>query len=91
MATVTIYTRQGCEFSREAKDLLDSKDVRYQEIDVTDDPGRHDEMMRRSGRRTTPQVFIDDRHIGGASDLYKLERSGELDGLLGDSVEQPGL
>ncbi|MGX1098360.1 glutaredoxin 3 [Amorphus sp. MBR-141] len=83
MASVTIYTRQFCGFCVAAKRLLDQKGVSYDEIDASGDPGRRQEMIERSnGGRTFPQIFVGDTHVGGCDDLYDLERSGKLDGLL---------
>lgn len=83
MASVTIYTRQFCGFCVAAKRLLDQKGVSYDEIDASADPGRRQEMIERSnGGRTFPQIFVGDTHVGGCDDLYHLERSGKLDGLL---------
>jgi glutaredoxin 3 len=62
--------------------LLDSKNVAYEEVKIDSDPSKRDEMMRRSNRRTVPQIFIGDVHVGGCDDLYALERQGELDSLL---------
>jgi glutaredoxin 3 len=61
---------------------LQSKRVEVQEIDVDSEPGLREEMMRRSGRRTVPQIFIGERHIGGCDDLVALDAAGGLDPLL---------
>ena len=83
MASVTIYTRQFCGFCVAAKRLLDQKGVSYDEIDASGDPGRRQEMIQRSnGGSTFPQIFVGDTHVGGCDDLFALERSGKLDGLL---------
>ena len=82
MADVTIYTTVSCPYCVQAKRLLDHKGVAYSEIDVTGDYDRRQEMMRTSGRRTVPQIFIDGQSIGGFDELYALEQSGELDVLL---------
>jgi len=83
MASVTIYTRQFCGFCVAAKRLLDEKGVNYDEIDASGDPGRRQEMIQRSnGGSTFPQIFVGDTHVGGCDDLFALERSGKLDGLL---------
>ena len=65
-----------------ARRLLDKKGVRYQEIRVDAEPARRDEMRTRSGRHTVPQVFVDDRHVGGYDDLCALDCAGRLDSLL---------
>jgi len=83
MAEVTLYTTAWCFHCRRAKALLDRRGVSYVEIDVDSDPRREREMVERSGgRRTVPQIFIGQHHVGGADELYELERRGELDGLL---------
>ena len=83
MADVTIYTRQYCGYCSAAKRLLSAKGVAFREIDATVEPEKRAEMMQRSGRATFPQIFIGERHVGGCDDLHALERSGELDRLLG--------
>ncbi len=82
MLSVTIYSTRYCPFCIRAKRLLDEKGVTYHDIAVDRDPQLRQEMMQKSGRRTVPQIWISDRHIGGCDDLYALERSGELDKLL---------
>lgn len=83
MAHIEIYTKDWCRYCARAKALLNKKNVSYEEIDVTRDPGREAEMVQRSGRRTVPQIFIDERHIGGSDDLASLDARGELNPLLG--------
>ena len=82
MTTVTIYTKNYCPFCKRAKALLDRKGVDYHEIDVTYDETLQQEMQQRSQRRTVPQVFVGEVHIGGSDDLQAWDRSGELDRLL---------
>lgn len=79
---VTIYTTAWCGFCRRAKALLDEKGVEYREIDIEKTPGAREEMQQRSGRRTVPQIFIDDAAVGGCDDLYALDAGGRLDALL---------
>ena len=79
---VEIYTTPICPYCLRAKRLLDAKGVTYREIDVMGDNEKRGEMMRRSGRRTVPQIFIGDTHVGGSDDLYALEQAGRLDALL---------
>lgn len=79
---VTIYTGALCGYCAMAKRLLDSKGVAYQEIPVDMDVTRRGEMEQRSGRRTVPQIFIGEQHIGGYDDIAALERAGKLDALL---------
>lgn len=82
MAKVLVYTTLVCPYCVQAKRLLDSKGVAYEEIRVDLDAMRRQEMMERSGRRTVPQIFINGQAIGGCDDLYALERAGTLDSLL---------
>jgi glutaredoxin 3 len=82
MADVLIYTTSACPYCVQAKRLLSHKGVPYQEIDVSGDAARRQEMMQASGRRTVPQIFIGEQSIGGFDELYALEQSGELDTLL---------
>jgi glutaredoxin 3 len=84
MVKVTIYTRNWCGYCFRAKRLLEAKGVAFEEIDVDVEFEREREMIQRSGGRlTVPQIFIDDRHIGGSDEIHDLERRGELDRLLG--------
>jgi glutaredoxin 3 len=83
MANVEIYTTPMCPYCVRAKRLLDRKGVNYVEIDLWQECGRREEMVRRAaGRRTVPQVFIDGRGVGGSDDLHALDARGELDRLL---------
>ena len=83
MQTVEIYTTPTCGFCHAAKRLLSSKGVSFSEIDLSRQPDRRAEMMQRAnGRRTVPQIFIGDRHVGGCDDLYALESAGKLDAAL---------
>ena len=82
MGKVVIYTTNYCPYCFGAKALLRSKSVEFEEIDVTDDPARRGEMERLSGRRTVPQIFIDDHSVGGYDDARRLDATGELDRLL---------
>jgi thioredoxin reductase (NADPH) len=82
MASITVYSKSWCPYCARAKELLASKGQTWTEYDVEAEPARRDEMVARAGRATVPQIFIDERHVGGADDLLALERSGELDALL---------
>ncbi|HMK86601.1 MAG TPA: glutaredoxin 3 [Steroidobacteraceae bacterium] len=82
MSRVTVYTTGWCPYCERALGLLARKGVQFDEIKVDEDMKLREEMHTRSGRRTVPQIFIDDRHIGGCEDLFALEGSGELDRLL---------
>ncbi|MEQ3648417.1 glutaredoxin 3 [Hyphomonas sp.] len=84
MADVTIYTRQFCPYCTRAVSLLKSKNVNFNEIDAGMDVQKKAEMVERSGGgRTFPQIFIGEKHVGGCDDMMALEKSGELDSLLG--------
>ncbi|MHC8366870.1 glutaredoxin 3 [Pseudomonas sp. ZT5P21] len=77
MRKVTMYTTSTCPYCRGAKQLLKSKGISYTEIDVQS-VDRKVEMIHRSGRRTVPQIFIGDWHVGGFDDLAQLDREGGL-------------
>ena len=79
---VALYATAWCGYCAAARALLRQKGVEFREIDVDEDPKLREEMHSRSGRRTVPQVFIGEQHIGGYDDLKALDLSGELDGLL---------
>lgn len=82
-AKVEIYTWSRCPFCIRAKGLLDQKGVEYTEYCIDGDEDARDEMRSRAnGKSSLPQIFIDDRHIGGCDDLYALESRGELEALL---------
>ncbi len=85
MARVLMYTTTTCPYCSQAKGLLRSKGVVWEEINLDDSPERRDEMIERSGRRTVPQIWIGDTHVGGCDDLFALEHAGELDSMLGAS------
>lgn len=87
MAKVVIYTTSYCPYCFGAKALLRSKNIEFEEIDVTDDPVQRAEMERLSARRTVPQIFIDAHPIGGYDEARRLDAIGELDRLLGRSAE----
>ena len=83
MPPVTIYTKAWCPYCQAAKELLDQKGVAFTEFEVTKEPSRRQEMLAKSGGRSTvPQIFIGERHVGGCDDLYALDSRGELDRLL---------
>jgi len=82
MPPVTIYTKPYCPYCIRAAALLDRKGVSYTEIEAAFDPEKRQEMIRRSGRMTFPQIFIGEQHIGGCDDMMALEREGRLDPLL---------
>jgi len=79
-----MYSSMFCPFCSRAKRLLTQKGVEFIEIDVDTSPGRRNEMLERAnGQHTVPQIFIDNRHVGGSDDLAALDRAGRLDGMLG--------
>ena len=81
---VVVYSTGWCPYCERAKALLGRKGVAFREIKVDEDPAERDAMLKRSGgRRTVLQIFVGDRHVGGFDDLYALDKSGELDKLLG--------
>jgi glutaredoxin 3 len=83
MRRVTIYTTPICPHCVRAKALLEKKGAEVREVDVFMDRRARDEMEQKSGgRRTVPQIFIGETHVGGSDDLHALERAGELDPLL---------
>ncbi|SDA56631.1 glutaredoxin 3 [Pseudomonas sp. NFPP33] len=82
MQAVTLYTTAYCPYCINAKALLTRKGVAFEEIDVGSSPQRLAEMLQRSKRRSVPQIFIGEHHVGGFDDLAALERGGELDALL---------
>lgn len=82
MKPVTVYTRAFCPYCTRALSLLKRKGAPVMEIDATLDAGKRDEMVARSGRRTFPQIFVGEVHVGGCDDLHALEQQGGLDPLL---------
>ena len=84
MKKVVIYTGPMCNFCSAAKHLLNKKKISYEEIDIGYDDQRKEEMLKKSnGAKTIPQIFIEDKHVGGYVELKALESKGELDLLLG--------
>jgi glutaredoxin 3 len=83
---VVMYLTGWCPFCTRARQLLESKGVDFQEIDVDVRPGARTEMTARSGRHTVPQIFVGATHVGGCDDLHALEASGRLDSLLKTGV-----
>jgi len=84
MAKVEMYSTMWCPYCARARALLEHKGVAFTEIDLMEEPGRRDEMIRRAGGRTTvPQIFINGEHIGGCDEMVALDRAGGLDPKLG--------
>ena len=83
MKNVTVYMGPMCAFCDAAKRLLTKKNISYKEINVALDEGKLEEMLKKSnGKKTIPQIFIEDYHIGGYEELRALEKKGELDSLI---------
>ena len=82
-ARVLMYTTAVCPYCTRAKQLLGARGVtQIEEVRVDLDPDQRDEMMRKTQRRTVPQIFIGETHVGGCDDLYALDAAGELKPLL---------
>jgi len=77
-----MYSTRVCPYCRAAEALLTRKGAHIEKVLVDDDPLRREEMVRRTGRRTVPQIFIGDTHVGGYLEVAELDRRGELDALL---------
>ena len=85
MKNVIIYTTNACPYCVKAKSLLDQKGVEYKELRVDENPELAVEARRKSGgRKTVPQIFINDYHVGGCDELYALNQENKLDTLLED-------
>lgn len=85
MAKIEMYTSPFCAYCHTAKALLQRKGVAVEEIDIMADPAARDIMLQRSqGRRTVPQIFINNHHVGGSDDLHALDRAGKLDAMLAE-------
>jgi glutaredoxin 3 len=82
MPKVEIYTTPWCPYCHAAKSLLSEKGVAFTEVDASDDTVRSAMINRANGRRTVPQIFIGETHVGGYDDMAALDRRGELDPLL---------
>ena len=82
MAKVLIYGSRLCPYCRMAERLLEQKGIQAEKVMVDEDPVRRDEMTRRAGRTSVPQIFIGEKYVGGYTELAGLERNGQLDVLL---------
>jgi glutaredoxin 3 len=81
---IVMYSTGWCPYCLRARALLERKGLAFREIKVDEDPAEREAMLARSGgRRTVPQIFIGERHVGGFDELYALDKSGELDTLTG--------
>lgn len=83
---VVVYTKPFCPYCTAAKALLREKGVAFREVDVSRDDALREDLVARTGRRTVPQVFVGETHVGGYDDLAALDRKGGLDPLLGLSA-----
>ena len=85
MKNIIIYSSNNCGYCELAKSLLDFLNYQYQEINIQEVPDKRDEMLRKSnGRRTVPQIFINDLHVGGYDELNRLHLKGELTELINE-------
>jgi len=83
MTNIVMYSTAFCGYCQRARNLFERKGVEVREIKIDEEPKEREIMLQRSGgRRTVPQIFIGERHVGGFDDLAALDRSGELDKLL---------
>jgi len=81
---IVVYSSGWCPYCERARALLDRRGLPFREVKVDQDPSQREIMLARSGgRRTVPQIFIGERHVGGFDELYALDKSGELDSLTG--------
>jgi glutaredoxin 3 len=81
---IVMYSTRVCAYCDRARRLFERKGVSFREIKIDDDPAERDIMLKRArGRRTVPQIFIGELHVGGFDDMAALDRAGELDSLLG--------
>lgn len=79
---ITMYTSGWCPYCARARALLERKGLRWTEIDIEAEPGRRAEMVARSGRRTVPQIFLGELHVGGSDELREFDDNGAFDALL---------
>ena len=85
-SNIVMYATQSCPYCAAARMLLKKKGLTYDEISVSQDDDKRREMERLSGRRTVPQIFLDDESIGGFDELHALDQDGRLDELLNKSA-----
>jgi len=83
---IVMYSTAWCGYCQRARNLFERKGVEIREVKIDEEPGERELMLQKSGgRRTVPQIFIGERHVGGFDELAALDRSGELDKLLAPS------
>lgn len=81
---IVMYSTGWCPYCVRARALLERKGLAFREVKIDEDPAERDAMLARSGgRRTVPQIFVGDHHVGGFDDLYALDKAGKLDELTG--------
>ena len=78
MSQIKIYTTTYCGYCKKAKSLLQSKGIPFEEIDVTEDDAKREWLVKTTGRKTVPQIFIDEKPIGGFDDLSQMDKEGKL-------------
>jgi len=84
MKKIFIYTTPYCPFCIKAKKLLNKKNLKFVEVNLSEEPDKFNEMSKKSnGARTVPQIFVDDTHIGDCDYIHELDSKGELDKILG--------
>jgi glutaredoxin 3 len=79
MANVTVYTADWCPYCVRAKRLLSEKGIEFTDVNVDKEPGKREELVRKTGHKTNPMIFINDQFIGGFSELSALDEKGELE------------
>ncbi len=82
MANVTLYSADWCPYCQRAKKLLENKGIDFEEINVDRHPGKREEISAKTGHKTIPMVFVNDKFLGGYSELSTMDQNGELDKLL---------
>ena len=88
MPKAKIYTTDYCPYCKKAKKLLDTKGIKYEEINLTNDPDMRSKLVETTGRNTVPQIYINGKHIGGYTDLERDEMSGHLDLILSEQESE---
>jgi len=83
MKKITLYTKDYCPYCRSAKRLLSDLGAKYEEIDITDTPEKIQELVKKSGLMTVPQIFVGDKCLGGFEDIERMHEEGKLRGELG--------
>lgn len=78
MKKVTVYSTDYCPYCKRAKDLLSKKGIPFEEVNLSHDPKKREELEEKTGWMTVPMIFFGDKFIGGCDDLYALDRSGKL-------------